>query len=124
MRDQCLRLADVVVVCIDVCQEDCLSDAVTLVEHINELLDYPIMFVVGNKIDSVDRRVVSTEEARSHFESLTPPLHYIETSAKTGENVKSVFEYAIRLYRLKKNDNSRFQERLKAEGTDKKCTIQ
>ena len=124
MRDQCLRLADVVVVCIDVCHEDCLSDAVTLVEHINELLDYPIMFVVGNKIDSVDRRVVSTEEARSHFESLTPPLHYIETSAKTGENVKSVFEYAIRLYRLKKNDNSRFQERLKAEGTDKKCTIQ
>ena len=47
----------------------------------------------------VESRKVSTEEARSHFENMNPPIPYIETSAKTGENVKELFECAVRMWR-------------------------
>ena len=59
-------------------------------------------------VDSDTSREVSTEEARAYFEALNPPIPYFETSAKTGENVKEMFEFAIRQWRDHggvKNDN-------------------
>lgn len=54
---------------------------------------------VGNKIDLADRREVSTEEARAHFESMTPNIPYFEASALTGEGVNDVFQAVVRMVR-------------------------
>ena len=48
------------------------------------------MVAVGNKIDLSDKREISTEEARAHFEEKGVP--YFETSAKTGEGVNELFD--------------------------------
>ena len=76
----------------DTCSYECID---SFLKDIKDVGADPVIVIVGNMIDLVEERKVSTEEARSHFESLTPPRHYIETSAKTGKNVKSVFEYAV-----------------------------
>lgn len=47
------------------------------------------MILVGNKIDLVEDREVSTEEGKELAEELN--LSYIETSAKTGENIEDAF---------------------------------
>ena len=56
-----------------------------------------VAVAVGNKIDRADLREVSTEEARSHFESMNPSLRYFETSALTGEGVNELFETVVRM---------------------------
>ena len=45
--------------------------------------------MVGNKNDLEDQRKVSTEEAQSLAEE--NGMLYLETSAKTGENVEKLF---------------------------------
>ena len=73
-----------------------------LLEQVHILEVNPVVIAVGNKIDLVDSRVITTEEARSRFEAMNPPIQYIETSAKTGENVKYVFECAVREWRARR----------------------
>ena len=63
---------------------------------------------VGNKIDLSDRREISTEEARAHFEEKGVP--YFETSAKTGEGVNELFEAVTQMTICRNNENE--------EGTD------
>jgi len=48
------------------------------------------LILVGNKIDLTENRVVSREEGESLAEKLQ--LIYIETSAKTGENINDTFK--------------------------------
>ena len=45
-----------------------------------------IIFLVGNKIDDAEKRQVTTDEGQSKAEELK--VHFIETSAKAGINVK------------------------------------
>lgn len=47
------------------------------------------LILVGNKIDLVDKRVISIEQGEALAEQLG--LSYIETSAKTGENIDEAF---------------------------------
>ena len=48
------------------------------------------IILIGNKTDLRDERAVSTE-AGQEFAS-TNKIHFFETSARTGENVKEAFE--------------------------------
>ena len=86
-------------------------------QTVPRLMKDPVFIVVGNKIDLADERAVSTEEARSRFKSMNPPVPYIETSAKTGENVEAAFELAIRQWRAhcaETNNNSNVQTKKSA----------
>ena len=127
LREHYIRQADVVILGFSVTSIGSYLAVEEFLELIHSLDEHPVIIAVGNKIDLVGERQVRTEDARSHFESMNPPIRYIETSAKTGENVRSVFEYAVRDWRaktLKVNENSSIEERLKTEGSDKKCIQQ
>ncbi|UCC20490.1 MAG: GTP-binding protein [Promethearchaeota archaeon] len=50
-----------------------------------------VLILVGNKVDLISSRVVSTEEGMELARQLG--LYYMETSAKTSENVEDVFEW-------------------------------
>ena len=51
------------------------------------------MYLVGNAIDKVDERKISKEEGIKAAEKFGFN-HYMETSAKTGENIKELFTTA------------------------------
>ncbi len=55
-----------------------------------ETKDLPIL-LCGTKIDLATHRTVSADYAKSYLKSLDL-FDYIEVSAKTGENIESVFE--------------------------------
>ena len=49
-----------------------------------------IIFLVGNKSDLIENRVVSTEECQTFAQK--HGMKYIEVSAKTGDNIELVFD--------------------------------
>ena len=49
------------------------------------------MILVGNKVDLETSRVISTEEGMDLAKKLG--VYYMETSAKTNENIDDVFEW-------------------------------
>ena len=53
--------------------------------------------LVGNKIDNADKRKVTLEEAEQKAQSWS--IRYIETSAKTRQNVDKVFSELMRIIR-------------------------
>ena len=46
-------------------------------------------FIIGNKIDLINKRVISYREAENFAKKLSQ--EYYETSAKTGRNIFEVF---------------------------------
>ena len=48
------------------------------------------IYLVGNKIDDTNKRIISKEDATKFAKKHN--LKYFETSAKTGENIKDLFE--------------------------------
>ena len=57
--------------------------------------EIPIIFLVGNKVDENDQRKISQKDI-SEFCKENCIENYIETSAKTGENVHQMFKNAIK----------------------------
>ena len=57
-------------------------------------LDYLFIYLIGNKIDLEAERKVSTEEANKFAQEKN--LSYIEVSAKTGFNIKKLFDETIK----------------------------
>lgn len=60
----------------------------------SELVSFVPLILVGNKNDLVDQRQVTTEEAVALAKKFSAA--YIETSAKTGENVTAAFYDLLR----------------------------
>jgi len=86
--------------------------------------DETIPFIlVGNKSDLTDRRAVPVANARTQAEDWKVP--YVETSAKTRENVDKVFFDLMREIRARKIDTEGNSTGKKDKSTRKKikCTI-
>ena len=79
-----------------------LEDLKNNADDINDLF----IFLIGNKCDLDERREVSFEEANDY--SKKKELPYIEVSAKTGKNVKKLFDETIKgamIKLMEKNKN-------------------
>jgi len=70
------------------------------------------IFLIGNKIDLVDTRQVSTEEAKKFQTDFDLNL-YMETSAKTGVNAKEIFIEAARVLFKEYNQYKKVDEEKK-----------
>ena len=57
-------------------------------------IDNLFIYLIGNKIDLEDKRQVSFEEAKEYASKKNMP--YIEVSAKTGQNIKKLFDEMIK----------------------------
>ena len=82
------------------------------IDLVTKRRDDLVMIAVGTEISKEDPRVVTFDEARAFFESMNPPIHYMEASTMTGENVKGILEYGIREWRsrgfdVNQNDNEK-----------------
>ena len=122
MRDQYMRTGDAFLVVYDVTKRSTFDDTHGFVEQIVRVRDLDgipcvKMVLCGNKIDLVTERQVSTEEGKSLAEDYGCP--FIETSAKTAENVEEAFRMTACRYFFSPNKNDN------ADGSDHKtkCII-
>ena len=84
-----------------------------------------MIFLIGNKLDLEDKREVSFEEANKFKNDNNIDL-YMETSAKTGYNIKEVFVEATKLlynkYKENKVNNMKRMEKTKKKKRKKAKT--
>jgi GTPase KRas protein len=105
VRDQYIRKGEGFLCVYAINQESTFDEVPLLHEHIckvKEVKEIPF-FLAGNKCDLEDSRQVSTERGRKLAEKLNCP--FLETSAKTRQNVCEAFETLVRevrKYRSKK----------------------
>ncbi len=59
----------------------------------NNKLDDLYLYLVGNKKDLEEKRMISTDEGKKFAEDNN--IHFIEVSAKTGEGVREVFNNVL-----------------------------
>ena len=78
-------------VVMDITQHDSLIDAKYWIEELQSNNDNnPDVILVGNKSDMESKRKISSEDALEFAKEYD--INYIEVSAKTGNNIDSIFE--------------------------------
>lgn len=86
-----IRDSSIAVIVFDITNKQTFINCDKWVEDVkNERGNEAVVVLVGNKIDKAEERAVSIDEAEAKakgFEAI-----YIETSAKTGDNVKQLFK--------------------------------
>jgi len=72
-------------------------------------VDFPLLYLVGNKIDKIEERILSDEEGISLANDLN--MKYIGVFAKTGENVdiliNDIVNSLIKKFPINKNDTKK-----------------
>lgn len=90
--------AHAVIIVFDVTSRESLLGCDRWVQDMIASKSTDMVFVaVGNKIDLAESREVSTEEARAHFEAMSPSPLYFETSALTGEGIEELFGSVVNM---------------------------
>eukprot|EP00388_Colpodella_angusta_P012256 GDKJ01031110.1.p1 GENE.GDKJ01031110.1~~GDKJ01031110.1.p1 ORF type:complete len:194 (-),score=36.88 GDKJ01031110.1:194-775(-) len=87
------RGAAAALIVFDLSSMSSFENAKRWIPELNSLLDEAVLALVGNKCD-LPHREVDTTDAKKFAEENN--LYYIETSAKTGENVREMFEEIAR----------------------------
>ena len=105
LRNQYFMKADGILFVYDVTRRETFDQLKPFVDEIKTLLkkDQLPAVICGNKIDLSEQRQVQSSEGKAFADSLGIP--FIETSAKTGENVEEAFFTVIRTCRPNENDN-------------------
>lgn len=86
-----IRDSSVAVVVFDVTSAKSFDEASKWIEDVRaQREDNVILFLVGNKVDLADQRQVSEEDGQK--KAAEYGMTYIETSAKLGQNVKTLFK--------------------------------
>ena len=65
--------------------------------HLSEVLPDVMVFLIGNKLDLESEREVSREEAM-RFQRENNIKYWVETSAKSGEQIESLFFDASKFF--------------------------
>ncbi len=90
VRQSYLRNAEAGILVYDVTRKETLDSLENWFEEIKNVSPVISLILVGNKIDLVDQRVIPPEQGEELAKKLN--LSYIETSAKTGENINDAFK--------------------------------
>jgi small GTP-binding protein len=90
VRQTYLGNAEAGILVFDVTRKDTFDKLENWFKEIKEVSTSISLILVGNKIDLENDRVVSTEQGEELAQKLN--LSYIETSAKTGENINDAFK--------------------------------
>ncbi|MFX1376872.1 MAG: GTP-binding protein [Promethearchaeota archaeon] len=89
VRQSYLSNAEAGILVYDVTRKDTFDSLEHWFNEIKEVSPKINLILVGNKIDLTDQRTISTEDGEKLAKKLK--LSYIETSAKTGENINDAF---------------------------------
>jgi len=90
VRQSYLSNAEAGILVYDVTRKDTFDKVENWFKEIKEVSKTISLILVANKIDLVENRIISTEEGEELAKILN--LSYIETSAKTGENINDAFK--------------------------------
>jgi small GTP-binding protein len=90
VRQTYLGNAEAGILVFDVTRKDTFDKLENWFKEIKEVSTTISLILVGNKIDLVEVREVSTEQGEILAQKLN--LSYIETTAKTGENINDAFK--------------------------------
>lgn len=90
VRQSYLSNAEAGILVYDVTRKDSYDKVENWHNEIMEVSPKISLILVGNKIDLEEKRVISTESGEELAKNLN--LSYIETSAKTGENINDAFK--------------------------------
>jgi small GTP-binding protein len=90
VRQTYLGNAEAGILVFDVTRKDSFDKLENWFKEIKDVTTRISLILVGNKIDLEDRRVLSHEQGEELAQKLN--LSYIETSAKTGENINDAFK--------------------------------
>ena len=103
--------SSVAVICYDITSPDTFKSVKTWVENARSMRgEEVVIFIAGNKSDLADQRGVSEEEGESLAQELGASFY--ETSAKTGENVRTLFDdLAKKLIGVDNNDVEDIQKK-------------
>ena len=81
----------VAVVCYDITSKASFDNVQSWIDQARTIRGEDLnIYLVGNKIDDAEKREVQTEEGQARAEELK--VHFMETSAKVGINVKQLFK--------------------------------
>ena len=89
------RNADGLFLLYDLTNENSFDSIKNWIRNIREYNNDLKILLIGNKLDLIEERVISTEKATNFAKNNN--LEYIETSAKDGTNIKKSFETLIDL---------------------------
>lgn len=90
VRQTYLANAEAGILVYDVTRKETLDILENWFEEIKSVSPNISLILVGNKIDLEEQRVISTTQGEDLAQKLS--LSYIETSAKTGENINDAFK--------------------------------
>lgn len=90
VRQSYLSNAEAGILVYDVTRKDTFDKIENWFNEIKEVSKTISLILVANKIDLIESRIISTEDGEGLAKKLN--LSYIETSAKTGENINDAFK--------------------------------
>lgn len=97
-----------------------MSVCLILYLYLTIFLQFPVV-LAGNKKDLTAERQVSEQEGKELAEKFNVP--FLETSAKTNENVNEVFFTLVRQINKWRKDHPDKSKKGRDSGSKKKCTI-
>eukprot|EP01095_Lingulamoeba_sp_RSL-Kostka_P013761 TRINITY_DN577_c0_g1_i1.p1 TRINITY_DN577_c0_g1~~TRINITY_DN577_c0_g1_i1.p1 ORF type:complete len:137 (+),score=38.63 TRINITY_DN577_c0_g1_i1:600-1010(+) len=123
VRDQYMRSGDGFLCAYSICAEHTFSKVRDFYDHVLRVKDLDeIPFVIlGNKADMEKQRVVSTQDGKNLANEFNVP--FMETSAKTGQNVHEAFFTIVREIRTWREGHDEQEEVAKTKKKKTGCLI-